>query len=146
MPKGRWIWSVGGVHFGGEFECHGEGNRRVGSRGLWAPSADVYVCDDSIEVILEVPGVSIEALDIIYDPDTCVLSVRGYREAKTFARATSCQQLELHYGEFQRDLELPRVAVEFEHITAHYEDGFVYVTLPKRPGGAIPDTIRVESD
>ncbi len=107
----------------------------------WHPPTDVYETDDAVVVKIEIAGMRPEDFEIAYTDR--VLTVRGERR-DTDANKTGCHLLEVTYGEFEIQIALPGTYVESQ-IEARYEDGFLYVTLPK-PGEQqhIPVRIRVK--
>jgi len=93
---------------------------------VWHPPTDVYEMDDDIMVKIEVAGVGAEEFAIQLDGR--VLTVSGRRDDPVVKLA--CQQMEISYGAFRSQVELP-CDVNEDSATASYDNGFLYVTLPK---------------
>ena len=93
----------------------------------WRPPTDVYETDEAIIVKIEIAGMSPEDFEIAFsDRLLTVTGVRLDREVKqTFHR------LEIPYGEFMVNVLLASNYAE-DHIEARYENGFLYITLPKK--------------
>lgn len=94
--------------------------------GAVAPKADLVDVGDAYQLVLEVPGVAQEDLEIGLDGRE--LTVAGIREPLSddalmiFSERPS--------GHFQRTVELPG-DVDRDATTAHLREGLLVVTLPK---------------
>jgi HSP20 family protein len=119
-------------------EWLGAADRMGGDR--WRPAADVYETEKAIVVRLELAGVSSAEVQVSVDGD--VLRIRGRRQPRMEADAQRLHQMEIAFGPFERSL---RIGIPFlrDQVSAQLEDGFLRVTLPKRPTG--PRRIDVES-
>jgi HSP20 family protein len=113
--------------------------------GLWTPAVDAVEDNDKIELLVDLPGVKQEDLDIQIEHD--VLTLRGQRagdrngktdrkDAKDYFR-----RYERVTGGFVRSFSLPDT-VDAEKIGAALKDGVLTLTLPKRPQ-AQPQKIKV---
>jgi HSP20 family protein len=95
-------------------------------RADWTPAADVYNREDEYIILVDLPGVSREALDISLDNDR--LLIRGERPADAEAQ----QRTERPSGRFLRKFgPLPKT-VDQKDISAQYKDGVLRLRLPKR--------------
>ena len=106
----------------------GPGRERIypGEPRVWHPPTDVYETDTDITVKIEIAGVAED--DFAVRLDERVLTVYGYRSDP--AAKLACQQMEISYGEFRSQVYLP-CEVDPNGAKAAYEDGFLYVVLPK---------------
>ena len=93
----------------------------------WAPSCDLVETDDQIKVLLDLPGMTKDNLDIQLNDSTLV--VRGERKFEEQEKAKH-HRLERFYGNFTRSFLLP-ANVEADKITATFKDGVLEVVLPK---------------
>jgi HSP20 family protein len=109
-------------------DIFGDGSR-LGNM-MRAPLADVVETENSIRVVLEVPGMDPGALSV--DIENNVLTISGEKqEHKTEGEDQSVWHLsERRYGNFSRSFVLPR-DVDPENIDAHFENGLLTVTIPK---------------
>jgi HSP20 family protein len=109
-------------------------------RDRWQPPADVYETEKEIVVRLELAGVSPAEVQVSVDGE--VLRIRGRREPRVDADAQRLHQMEIAFGPFERAI---RIGIPFdrERVSARIEDGFLRVTVPKRPTG--PRRIDVEN-
>jgi len=88
---------------------------------------NVYDKGEELLVIMEVPGVARDALQV--DVRENVLAVAGTREAPAYKDASSLRE-ECPSGRFSRTLRMP-VKVDSERIEAHYRNGMLSIRLPK---------------
>lgn len=77
----------------------------------------------------EVPGV--RAADLRVNVDGVLLRISGARTVPSGQAVQRLHQMEIAFGPFERTLRLP-VGCEKDRVTAHLEDGFLEVTLPKK--------------
>jgi HSP20 family molecular chaperone IbpA len=110
--------------------------------GAFQPNADVLVDEEQRRVVavIEVAGVDAESLRIAYD-QRCLV-VAGRRREAVRSRRHSFVQKEIAHGEFVKRIALP-VPVEYEGISATYEDGFLIVVAPIAATAYLP-TARTE--
>ena len=95
-----------------------------------APEADVVESEDTIRVMVEVPGFRPE--DLAVDLEGNVLTISGEkREQRTEGDQKSKWHLaERRFGRFTRSFILPR-DVEQERIEARCENGVLHLRIPK---------------
>ncbi len=87
----------------------------------------------------EISGVRGEDLRVRVDAD--VLWISGARTVSSSHDVRRLHQMEIAFGRFERAVHI-QVPFEREQVTAHLEDGFLEVTLPKRR----PQRIEVDSE
>jgi HSP20 family protein len=108
-------------------------------RGRKGPPVDMWEQGDQLLVQVEVPGVTMDQLDVYTTGQE--LTMKGRRTTAssiatgTHGTAPACgttclHRQELRSGEFQRTLLLP-FEVEPERIEAKLENGLLTVTIPK---------------
>jgi HSP20 family protein len=98
----------------------------------FVPRLDVYYCGEAVPekavVKVELPGVSVEAVNLEVQGRTLVISgERPVRETE----GRTYQQVELPSGPFRRVIELS-VDVVADQAQATYEDGILRIELPVR--------------
>lgn len=93
---------------------------------IWHPPTDVYERDDSIDVRVEIGGMSEENFSISLEQN--VLLIRGIRPDT--AEHQAYHQMEINFGEFLSAVEI-QVSIDAEHVRAEYQNGFLWVILPK---------------
>lgn len=93
----------------------------------WVPAADVYETERDYTVVLDLPGIRREGLDVGVDEGR--LTVRGERAGAP--EGVGVRRNERPAGRFARSFGLPE-AVDRQAITADYKDGVLRLRLPKR--------------
>jgi HSP20 family protein len=104
----------------------GEATRRV----VWSPSVNVEETKDELLLTAELPGMSIEDIEI--EVENNVLSLRGEKKEEEQKTDRRYHVWERCYGSFERSFTLPRT-VEAEKIEAQFKDGILHVQMPKVP-------------
>ena len=90
---------------------------------------DVIENGDNFVVKAAAPGVDPKDVEISVEDD--ILSIKGEFEKKEETNEENYLRRELRYGSFQRTLRLPPT-VDAEHAEAHFENGLLKLTLPKK--------------
>jgi len=106
----------------------------VAANRFWRPNVDVCEAQDEITLTIELAGVSRRDMTIQYVAKNRSLILRGKRRA---VELPNCQQsrshqLEIYYGDFEREIRLPEVGVEPEGIQASFSEGMLIIRIPKR--------------
>ena len=95
------------------------------------PAADVVVTDDDVTVLMDVPGLKPDDLDIELVDD--VLTVSGERALPAGTpgeQGGAWQRIERGFGRFERVLRVPH-GLDAEQITAQMADGVLTLHIPK---------------
>ena len=92
----------------------------------WNPAVNVYQDKDQFTVVVELPGLKKEEIEISLHDDTLTISGERKREESSEQEFLT----ERSYGKFQRSLTLPS-AVDAEAVKANYKNGLLQVVLPK---------------
>ena len=117
------------------------GARREGTqRQLWAPKLEAYAKDGDLVLHADLPGVSLEDVDITLDGN--VLTVSGERKATT-EEGVNYYLNELPYGSFRRSVAVPE-GIDADSITARFENGVLEVVLPGATTRLEPKRIAIE--
>lgn len=99
---------------------------RASRWGLLA--AEVADSDDTIQVMLEVPGLDAKDFDIEVRDE--ILIVRGEKKLAREETRGHYHVMERAYGQFERAIRLP-TSVDDDGATAKYRAGVLTITLPK---------------
>lgn len=102
----------------------------------WAPPVDLYETADHYEVIVEVPGLSRDQIQIHVQDGT--LTIEGERRSPD----VSCElyhRVERGHGRFTRSFQL-RDVINSSEISADLRDGVLTISVPKTPQ---PETRRI---
>lgn len=113
-----------------------------GERGMeespWRPGVDIYDIEKGIIIVVELPGVKKENLEISLDGDYLIIEGRRYEPVYQFVK---CHHRENLYGNFRRTIKLPR-RIDEENIKAELKEGLLLVYLPVRE----EETARIRID
>ena len=75
------------------------------ARASWEPPVDMYETEREIVVVVAMPGVAADRVEVITDSDALI--VRGERPLPFTGRPLSVRHLEIPYGAFERRIPLP---------------------------------------
>lgn len=128
------------TRMGDELRRLAAGVRTAGPGGRrdepWAPPVDIYDRDDAVVMVVDLPGVRRE--DIELEVDSASLTLRGRRASEEGSRSL---RVERPAGRFQRSFHIGR-AIDAAGAQAEYREGVLRITMPKRqPAG--PTRVRV---
>ena len=91
------------------------------------PRADIYEYDENIFVVLDMPGINENAIEITLEKN--VLNIKGYSQIKDRDNY-SLVSAEYEPGDFERSFRVSNT-IDRENIEATYNDGVLRLTLPK---------------
>lgn len=128
----EWFWQVGSELQRLSEELHRPGRTIIRKR-FWEPCVDVTEDGASFILKAELAGVRVEDIQLAYVAENHSILLRGVRREEDFPESgrTGIYQLEIFYGEFEREVRLPEIPVEPDGIKAHYRNGFLLVVVPK---------------
>lgn len=118
-----------------------------GAPRAFVPAADLLVTEDEVTVVMDLPGMHPENLEIELSDD--VLTVRGERSypfatGAADGKTRSWHRLERGYGRFQRMLQVPK-GLDPDRVTASMTDGVLTIHIPQ-PEARKPRRIEIASD
>ena len=97
----------------------------------WRPAINVYRCEESIRVCVDLAGVDRADIDLTIESQRLVL--RGTREVLEPVDGEECVlqtiAMEIDYGPFLRVLSLPK-NIDVDKTKAEQRNGFLWITLP----------------
>ena len=94
---------------------------------VFVPSSDIYETQDTLTVILEMPGVEKNNVDVRVEDG--VLSVLGKLDLSKY-QGLQPLYVEYNVGHYSRSFQLPS-KVDQSKIAAELKDGVLSLTLPK---------------
>lgn len=97
--------------------------------GISLPKVNIKEVDDAYIVEMAVPG--LKKSDFNIDIDNKTLSISAELEEKTEKEDDGYTRREFGYSSFKRTFTLPET-VDDDKIEAKYNEGILFVTLPKR--------------
>lgn len=117
---------------------------RQPNKRQFVPPTDVIELVDQIRVVVEIAGMMKDDFNIVLEKRHLMIS--GTRQ-RSGSNAAAYHQVEIGYGTFRVDLELPWEA-ERDAVTANYEQGFLTIDLPRqaRRSVAVVDLDAQEQD
>jgi HSP20 family protein len=102
-------------------------------KSFWVPNVDITESPSCFVLKAELSGVRVENIQLLYVPERHSVLLRGNRREEDSLEMprTGIHQLEIYYGEFEREINLPDVPVESVGIKASLRNGFLLVIVPK---------------
>jgi len=97
-------------------------------REVWRPPADVYETETAFVVMVELAGMRDAEIAITLGEHS--LRIEGQRPELRDERLLYYHQAGVNYGAFAVEVFLAQ-PVDYDNVTAHYDDGFLLVRLPK---------------
>jgi HSP20 family protein len=95
---------------------------------LGYPAVNLWTSEDSAVVTSELPGVSLNDLEISVVGDT--LTLRGVRAPEKLGEGENYHRRERGSGRFTRALQLP-FRIEADEVSATLKNGVLNITLPR---------------
>jgi HSP20 family protein len=127
-----WLWQVGT-----ELQRMSEEMFRSGAtlirRNFWEPRVDLAEGETHLVLKAEIAGMRGDDIQLLYNPDEHAIVIRGTRVEEDLPEMcrVGCFQLEVYYGEFEREVRLPDVEIDPTGMKARYSNGFLVVFIPK---------------
>jgi HSP20 family protein len=116
------------------------GRRARSAARVWSPPMEAYASNGDLMLRFDLPGVTLEDVDITLENHT--LTVSGVRKA--VAEEAPHYLLELPYGEFRRSVTVPEGS-DADSIRATYKDGVLEIVLPGATVEVEPKRIAIET-
>ena len=91
---------------------------------------DVAEHEKAYEITAELPGMDESNIDVKFSDGT--LTIKGEKKDEREERQKDYHLSERRYGSFQRSFSVPD-GVDADKIEAHFKNGVLTVTLPKKP-------------
>jgi len=105
----------------------GPGSAATGA-AAWQPPIDVFETAGGLRVVVALPGVEAQNIDLAIEQD--ILIIAGVRHVVPIARSADILRLEIPYGRFERQVQLPPGRFEFGR--SDITNGCLFITLSKR--------------
>jgi HSP20 family protein len=110
------------------------------TEAIWSPLVDIHETKDGYRLMVELPGVKQEDIQVSVEGEA--LTLKGERKHEAEVKEDQYHRVERSYGRFERSIVLPSV-VDPSRVTATYRDGVLEIQLPKKEE-AKPKEIKVE--
>ncbi len=98
------------------------------SSSRFQPRLDVVDDGDALRIVVELPGLSREDVELEVVEDMLVLT--GEKRIESKSDEKGCYRVERAFGQFQRTIPLPS-GVDLERAEANFENGVLTVRVPK---------------
>lgn len=95
-------------------------------RLTWEPPVDIYETEHEFKIMIALPGVAPEQINVMLDGSRIVIS--GQRRLPA-SEAAYIRRLEIPYGQFERSLELSAARIEISQ--REFMNGCLLITLKK---------------
>jgi HSP20 family protein len=107
-----------------------QGDRlRVLAQTHWRPDADTYETASSVEMLVDLAGVSEDDFEVQLFEDVVV--VEGHRRLPSSGEHAVYHVAAIRQGPFRVELPLP-APIDFDRVEARHDRGLLRITLPKR--------------
>jgi HSP20 family protein len=141
----EWFWLPGEEMHRLAEEMSARRPKLAAGRGAWEPRVDLIEEEHRFLLKVEIAGVRGEDIQLLYLPERHSLVLRGVREEDDFSDGSRAgvHQLEIFYGQFQREVRLPEISIDAKGIRATYRNGFLLVMIPKQDRVIVSRTIQI---
>jgi len=96
----------------------------------WQPRCDIAENKDSFTVHAELPGIKKEDIQVHFDHDSHVLSIKGETKSETKVDHEKYHKVERRAGSFERQFVLPQNA-DGDKVVATLKEGVLEISIPK---------------
>jgi HSP20 family protein len=100
--------------------------------GTTVPSVNIKETDETYQVDLAAPGMKKEDFRVELDNNVLTISSERTDEREESGEKGKYSRREFSYQSFQRSFSLPKEVVDEDKIEAHYRDGVLQLTIPKK--------------
>jgi len=100
--------------------------------GTTVPAINIKETDNSYQVEMAAPGMKKEDFRVELDSNILTISSERTDEREEGGEKEKYSRREFSYQSFQRSFSLPKEVVDEDKIEAHYRDGVLQLTIPKR--------------
>jgi HSP20 family protein len=99
------------------------------SESVWHPPTDVYETENAVMVVMEIPGVESEEVDITWHDS--VLHISGRRADRCKDTKVCVHLMEINYGHFHRTIETGFALEDGSIEDARITSGFLRIRIAK---------------
>jgi HSP20 family protein len=100
--------------------------------GSTLPAVNIKETDNSYEVEMAAPGMKKEDFKIELDNNLLTISSEKTEEQQEGGEKEKYSRREFSYQSFQRSFSLPKEVVDEDKIEAHYREGVLHLSIPKK--------------
>lgn len=106
------------------------GNNNFSSTSTTMPSVNIRETRDNYEVEVAAPGMEKKDFKITLDGN--LLTISSSKQQSNEETNDRYTRREFSYQSFQRSFELPKDVVDQDNINARYDNGLLYLSIPKK--------------
>jgi HSP20 family protein len=106
------------------------GNNNFSSTSTTVPAVNIRETEEDFEVEVAAPGMEKKDFKITLDGN--LLTISSAKQFSDEKKADGYTRREFSYQAFQRSFELPKDVVDENKIKARYNNGLLYLTVPKK--------------
>ena len=100
--------------------------------GTNMPAVNIKENKDNFEVEMAAPGMKKDDFKVELDGNMLTISSEKTEEHEENKEDEKYSRREFSYQSFQRNFNLPKEVVDADKIKAHYRDGVLHLTIPKK--------------
>lgn len=100
--------------------------------GTTVPAVNIRETDNSYDVEMAAPGMKKEDFRVELDNNILTISSEKTEEREEGGEKEKYSRREFSYQAFQRSFSLPKEVVDEDKIQAHYRDGVLHLSIPKK--------------
>jgi HSP20 family protein len=105
-------------------------NNHFSPTSTTVPSVNIFETDDHFKVEVAAPGM--EKKDFQITLEGTLLTIASSKENSNEVKDGRYTRQEFSYQSFQRSFQLPKDVVNENQIEARYDNGVLYLTIPKK--------------
>ena len=106
-------------------------NSNFSSTSTTVPSVNIKETNENYEVEVAAPGLDKKDFNVSLDNNMLTISCTKSVSKEDKGENENYTRREFSYQSFQRSFELPNV-VDEDRINAHYDNGLLHLTIPKK--------------
>lgn len=108
------------------------GNSNFSTTSTTVPSINIKETKENYEVEVAAPGLDKKDFNVTLDNNLLTISCTKSTTTEDKGENNNYTRREFSYQSFHRSFELPKNVVDEENINARYENGLLYLTIPKK--------------
>jgi HSP20 family protein len=108
------------------------------------PAVNVRETNDAYELEVAAPGMSKQDFKVELDNNRLVISAEKQHDHEEQDNDGNYSRREFSYQSFVRAFHLPERMVEGERISAKYNDGILYISIPKKEEAKVKPAKQIE--
>lgn len=114
------------------------------NQGETLPSVNIRETDEKFELELAAPGLSKEDFNVDIQGKNLIITVKKENQAESKDNKGNYTRKEFSYQSFIRSFSLPEAKIKIDNITAKYENGILFITIPKENKNLMNPSKRIE--